>query len=93
MARSTALTVWKRESAGRSRGTNETSSSGIWGSLFIEGVSKSQIDAPYLVWWRNKDRSSRHYFCPRQDDGKHGWATIRLFDARAVVPFVTPLRH
>lgn len=26
----------------------------IWrdGSLFIEGVSKSQIDAPYLVWWR-----------------------------------------
>jgi hypothetical protein len=29
------------------------------GSLFIGSVSKSQIDAPYLVWWRDKFIASR----------------------------------
>ena len=43
-----------------------------------------KIDAPYLVWRRNKDGSSRHYFCPRQADRKHGWATVRLHDRRGV---------
>jgi len=32
----------------------------------------------------NEDRSSRHYFCPRHEDRKHGWATIRLLDAATV---------
>jgi hypothetical protein len=35
-----------------------------------------KIDAPYLIWRRNKSGTSRHYFC--QDDRKHGWAQARL---------------
>jgi hypothetical protein len=34
----------------------------------------------YLVTHENKDGTQRHYFAPRQDDRKHGWATVRLHD-------------
>ena len=50
-----------------------------------------KIDAPYLIWRRNKSGTSRHYFCPRQDDRKHGWATVRLHDARGV-PIRDPIK-
>jgi hypothetical protein len=50
-----------------------------------------KIDAPYLIWRRNKSGTSRHYFCPRQDDRKHGWATVRLHDALGV-PIRDPIK-
>jgi hypothetical protein len=56
-----------------------------------ENGTMGKIDAPYLVWRLNKDGSSRHYFCPRQDDRKHGWATVRLHDARGV-PIRDPIK-
>lgn len=40
---------------------------------------------------RNKDGSSRRYLHPRQDDCKHGWATVRLHDRRGV-PIRDPVK-
>lgn len=39
-----------------------------------------KVDVPYLVTHTNKDGSLRHYFAPRQQDRRHGWATVRLHD-------------
>lgn len=39
-----------------------------------------KIEVPYLITRRNQDGSVRYYFCPRQADRRHGWATVRLHD-------------
>lgn len=40
----------------------------------------SKIGVPYLVIHENKDGSKRFYFAPKQEDRRHGWATVRLHD-------------
>lgn len=40
------------------------------------------LKTPYLVTHKNKNGSQRHYFAPRQQDRRKGWATVRLHDAQ-----------
>lgn len=43
-----------------------------------------KVGVPYLVTYTNKNGTQRHYFAPRQEDRKEGWATVRLHDARGL---------